>query len=97
MNEYLMLMHGDTVSPPAADAWAGYLDGLRSRRVFDGGSAIGAGRAFRMSGNPAGISAGITGYVRVRANNLGEAQALLVGNPVWECGGTVEIRELPRG
>jgi len=29
-------------------------------------------------------------------NNQDDARTLLVGNPVFEAGGTVEIRELPR-
>jgi hypothetical protein len=31
------------------------------------------------------------------AASLDEARKLLSGNPVFEAGGTVEIRELPRG
>ena len=38
----------------------------------------------------------LTGFVRVRAASLEEAKRFLVGNPVYEAGGTVEIRELPR-
>jgi hypothetical protein len=37
----------------------------------------------------------LAGYIRVRADNLDEAKSLLAGNPVFEAGGTVEIRELP--
>jgi hypothetical protein len=33
----------------------------------------------------------------VNAENLAAAKSLLPGNPVYEAGGTVEIRELPRG
>jgi hypothetical protein len=32
----------------------------------------------------------------VTANSLEEAKRLVIGNPVFECGGTVEVRELPR-
>lgn len=35
-------------------------------------------------------------YIRVKAGSLTDARALVVGNPVFEAGGTVEIRELPR-
>lgn len=38
----------------------------------------------------------LSGFIRVRATNLEEVKALLTGNPVYEAGGTVEIRELPR-
>jgi hypothetical protein len=35
-------------------------------------------------------------YIRIEAANLAEAEALLDGNPVYEAGGTVEIRRLPQ-
>jgi hypothetical protein len=38
----------------------------------------------------------LIGYVRVNANNLDHAKSLLVENPHFEAGGTVEIRELPQ-
>jgi hypothetical protein len=43
-----------------------------------------------------GSSNHLNGYIRVAAQNLEAAQALVIGNPVYEAGGTVEIRELPR-
>jgi hypothetical protein len=33
----------------------------------------------------------------VTAQSLAAARSLLAGDPVYEAGGTVEIRELPRG
>jgi hypothetical protein len=99
MPDYLLLMHDDLTDPSHEDggsAWDPYLSGLRSRGVFQGGSAIGAGICARQSGaTPATISP-VTGFIRVRADNLDHARALLAGNPVFEAGGTVEIRELPR-
>jgi hypothetical protein len=38
----------------------------------------------------------LSGYIRISAGDLDEARGLLAGNPVFEAGGTVEIRELPR-
>ncbi len=38
----------------------------------------------------------IGGYITVQAESLEDAMTLLVGNPVFEAGGTVEIRDLPR-
>jgi len=38
----------------------------------------------------------LTGFIRVAADSLEDAQGLSAGNPVSEAGGTVEIRELPR-
>ena len=36
------------------------------------------------------------GFIRVGAESLADVDALLAGNPVFENGGTVEIRELPK-
>jgi hypothetical protein len=41
------------------------------------------------------ITAPIGGFIRVEAESLADAEALLAGNPVFE-DGTVEIRELPK-
>jgi hypothetical protein len=38
----------------------------------------------------------LAGYIRVTADSLDAARSLLAGNPHFEAGGTVEIRELPR-
>ena len=38
----------------------------------------------------------LSGYIKIQANSLSHAQELVIGNPVFEAGGTVEIRELPK-
>jgi hypothetical protein len=63
--------------------------------AFEGGSAIGSGSCVSKAGTEAEIARHLAGYIRVRAESLEAAQALLAGNPVYEAGGTVEIRELP--
>ena len=93
MKDFLLLMHND-VAKPGGD-WDSYLKSLRERGVFDGGSSIGDGAAFRKSAS-AEISKTLGGYIRVRAESLEAAKTYLKGNPVYENGGTVEIRELPR-
>lgn len=97
MNDYILLMHGD--AQPATDtarAWDTYLESLQASGRFSGGSAIGSGACYARSGESKQITAHLTGYIRVRAHNLDDARRFLVGNPVFEAGGTVEIRELPR-
>lgn len=42
------------------------------------------------------MTAHLTGYIRVSADSMDQAKSLLAGNPHFEAGGTVEIRELPR-
>jgi len=95
MPDYMMLMHDDAMSPPSNEMWASYLAKLRGAGVFDGGSSIGAGESHRQGAPAKPVSEHIAGYIRVCAAGLAEARALLTGNPVFECGGTVEIRELP--
>lgn len=95
--EFLLLMHGATVSPGAPRlSWPVYLARLRALGVLEGGSAIGGGRSYSKGLWSTVISDQITGYLKVRAENLEAAHELLAGNPVFEAGGTVEIRELPR-
>jgi hypothetical protein len=65
--------------------------------TFRGGSAIGPGVCRRKSGTSPPVTAQIGGYIRLEAESLGEVEALLAGNPVFENGGTIELRELPKG
>jgi len=92
--DFIVFMHDDAGEVVQA-AWAPYLAGLGREGSLQGGSAIGSGGCYRRAGPPAGISAHITGFIRITAENLAEAQNCLNGNPVFEAGGTVEIRELP--
>jgi hypothetical protein len=69
---------------------------LQQGGYFEGGSAIGDGVCARKNGAPASVTVHLTGYIRVNANSPDQAKSLLTGNPHFEAGGTVEIRELPR-
>jgi len=95
MPEYIFLMHDDSITHE--QAWEPYLRALRARGALQGGSAIGDGVCARKTGVPASLSTHLAGFIRVQAESLDAAKALLSGNPVFEAGGTVEIRELPRG
>jgi hypothetical protein len=94
MAEYIFLMHDDCDADE--EAWEPYLRRLRQGGFFQGGSAIGGGICVRKSGTPASVTEHLAGFIRVNADNLDQAKSLLTGNPVFEAGGTVEIRELPR-
>ena len=94
MNDYILFMHDDVPSH-AAEVWNGpRIAKASSGRRFQGGSAIGGGVCASKRG-----SAGTHGApVRLHPHQgRGPAQAreLVNGNPVFEAGGTVEIRELP--
>ena len=94
MPDYVLLMHDDSVGEEPA--WEPYLRKLRESGAFQGGSAIGAGVCARKTGAAPAITAHIVGFIRVTADSLAAAKSFLIGNPVFEAGGTVEIRELPR-
>jgi hypothetical protein len=96
MTDYIFLMHDDAIDYVDEDAWGPYLDKLRRGRFLQEGSAIGDGVCARKSGAPASVTEQLTGYVRVNAESVDQAKSLLIGNPVFEAGGTVEIRELPQ-
>jgi hypothetical protein len=72
------------------------LRALKQKGVFEGGSAIGTGICVRKSGSAPAITDHLAGYIRVTADTVEQAKLLLAGNPHFESGGTVEIRELPR-
>src|SRR5664279_5444639 len=95
MRDFLLLMHNDVTARPTPEMWSSYFLFLRGRGVFEGGSSIGTGESFRKQGKPGNVSDQLSGYIRIRAKSLAEAKELLEGNPVFECGGTVEIRGLP--
>lgn len=99
MNDYILLMHDD--APCAANAadehsWAHYFAMLFSSGHFEDGCAIGDGACFSKFGAANRNPSQLTGFIKVKANSLQEAQSLLCGNPVYEAGGTVEIHELPQ-
>jgi hypothetical protein len=94
MAGFIFLMHDDALDGGNHD-WPAYLNGLRASGRFEGGSEIGGGACYRKSSPSREIAGHIGGYIKVEARDLAEAATLLVGNPVYENGGTVEIRELP--
>ncbi|PHY20488.1 hypothetical protein [Caulobacter sp. BP25] len=94
MADYLLLMHDDAIGERAAD-WPLYLEQLSIKGRLRGGSAIGTGACFRKEGAPGPESGRLTGFIRIVADDLQDAETCLMGNPVYEAGGTVEIRLLP--
>ncbi len=99
MNDYIFLMHTDVQKPPNTEtdaAWGKYIEVLNKSGCFRGGSALGGGQCFTRSGPPGEITAHIGGYIQVQAKSLDDARKFLDGNPVFEGGGTVEIRELSK-
>lgn len=93
MSEYLLLMHADAVDEAAAD-WPAYLDGLAEAGRLRGGSSLGDGACFRKDGAVRPSTDHLAGFIRIAADSLEDAGSCLAGNPVYEAGGTVEIRLL---
>lgn len=87
-------MHDDAA--PGPQDWEPYFERLRASGAFEGGSAIGEGACFRKDGKTPPISAHLAGFIRITAQDMSDARTFLEGNPVYEAGGTVEIREFPR-
>jgi hypothetical protein len=98
MNDYILLMHNDAKKGTCGrgDEWAAYFSKLRQLGAFQGGSAIGDGVCLSKGETPPKITSHLSGYIRVQAESLCQARDLVQGNPVFEAGGTVEIRELPK-
>jgi hypothetical protein len=94
MADFIYLMHEAEPADPAA--WEAYINGLNEKGVLRGGSALGPGVCLRKDGPAPAISHHIVGYVRIEVADMAAAQALLAGNPVYEAGGVIEVRELPR-
>lgn len=86
-------MHRDGGSE-APDAWEAYIARLIGLGTFAGGSSIGEGRAVRKASVPGPESAHLAGFLWVTADSLEQALGLVQGNPTYEAGGTVEVREL---
>ena len=95
MADYILLMHDDALTDDP-NGWDAYLQTLKQNGAFEGGSAIGQGICMRKGAAAPDITKHLAGYIRVAASTLEEAKTLLAGNPHFEAGGTVEIRELPR-
>lgn len=94
MTDYMLLMHDDAHEPISEASWGSYIGKLRSGGHFEGGSSFGAGACVNKDGPAKDITRHLGGFMRIRADDLEHAKALLAGNPVFEAGGTVEIREL---
>jgi hypothetical protein len=97
MNDYILLMHDDAGDDGVdrSHQWTAYFAKLKQAEAFQGGSAIGDGVCVSKKATPE-LTRHLSGYIRIRATDLSHARELVIGNPVFEAGGTVEIRELPR-
>ncbi|POY35122.1 hypothetical protein C3K47_17125 [Solitalea longa] len=91
MKDYIILMHSDGGN---TNDWIIYIAKLNQLGVFQGGSSMGGGACISKTGKVKEITKHLSGYIRIKANNIEHAQELIRGNPTFEAGGTIEIREL---
>ncbi len=96
MADFLLLMHKDAARAASDEDWGAYLGKLRAGGHHEGGSVIGPGVTMKKSGSAPDVTGHIGGFILIEAKDLDAARALVAGNPVFENGGTVEIRALPR-
>ncbi len=96
MKDFILFLHDDAISPEDEALWDAYFARLHASGQFDGGSSIGPGARYRKGAADGPAALPLVGFIRIRAESLAEAETFLAGNPVYEAGGTVEIRELPR-
>jgi hypothetical protein len=97
MPEFIVFMHNDVVDRNLANdgqRWGAYLAELKSTGRFNGGSSIGGGLKFKKGSQPAPSELTVEGFLRIEAKDEEEARKVLEGNPNYEAGGTVEVREL---
>lgn len=98
MARFIVFIHGDAqpgLPQPTDAAWGAYSGRLREDGRIEGGSSIGVGRALRREGAPGPVAAHIIGYLVFEADAITDVEALMIGNPDYEAGATVEIRTLP--
>jgi hypothetical protein len=93
MKQFIMLMHNDVTMPEVATHWPRYVAQLEQLGALRGGSSFGTGQALRQ-GTTAPPLSSLVGYMLVAAPDLATAQRYVVGNPTYDAGGTVELREL---
>jgi hypothetical protein len=95
MKHFLFLMHRDTFGEVSPLLWPSYLSKLKAAGAFAGGGMLGTGKVIKKDGTMKNTDE-LAGFIRIQAEDLEAAKALAIGNPIFECGGSIEIRELPQ-
>ena len=72
--------------------WDGYIQTLRQRPEFRGGSSLGNGVSVSKRGTSEPCV--VTGFMRFEADSIAAVRELVSGNPLYEAGGDIEILEL---
>ena len=96
MRDFILIMHNDAQSTmDVADAtWTSYFENLKKQGAFVAGVEIGDGLCMVKMRPAPPPTAEWSRYIRIRASSMRDAAQLVEGNPVFEAGGTVEVRVL---
>lgn len=94
MAQYILLVHGNATTKPAAAEWDQFFAAARQSGLFEGGSAIGT-RVVLGDARSAKSSDHIVGYMRFDADDKQQLLELLKRHPVVMHGGSVELCEMP--
>ena len=87
MPQYVMIMTG----LESSGDWGAYIDKLADLGKLRGGSSLANGVRISKGGVDSGTK--VSGYIRLEAADADEARSLLIGNPLYEAGGVVELLE----
>ena len=87
MTDYVMVMMGSASSGD----WDAYVESLIESGKFRGGSSLANG--ISVSKGQADGDCRVTGYLRFSADSIDEVRQLIVGNPLHEAGGCIELLE----
>lgn len=94
MTQYILFIHGNAKTKPAAAEWEQFIAAARQSGLFAGGSAIGK-RVVLGETQSAKSSDHLVGYMRFEAKNKRQLLDLLKSHPVVMHGGSVELCEMP--
>ncbi len=94
MCQYIVLIHSNVTSEPAAEEWEAFFVAAQESGLFRGGSAIGK-RTIVGDARAMGSTEHVVGYMRFDSDDEGRLAELLRRHPVVMCGGAVELCELP--
>jgi len=87
MPQFVLIMMGSASNGD----WETYVDKLVGLGKLRGGSSLAKG--LRISKGGVDSDCAVSGYIRLEVADIEKAKSLLIGNPLYEAGGVVEILE----
>ena len=94
VNQYLLLIHGNTRSEASASEWSKFFASARASGLFKGGSELGE-RVIVGEAEALQSTAHIVGFMRFDSEDKQLVLDLLKEHPVVKHGGSVELCVMP--